>query len=157
MDSVFVPLRFPLSISNCFDYQRLFLHSCCRWFLFERACVCVRAWMSECKTVEREKRLNCTVGWRYRWPDFYSTRLYERMSTTSHFAIYFLVSFAPVHYLIFDTVAYRPFSCDWAMHSTEGIGPNRRLAFWNKDRSPTVVCFFVLRSFLGRFHTSVLC
>lgn len=154
---MFLFLYIFLSLSQIALITKDFFCTVARWFLFERAYVCVRAWMSECKTVEREKHLNCTVGWRYRWPDFYSTRLYERMSTTSHFAIYFLVSFAPVHYLIFDTVAYRPFSCDWAMHSTEGIGPNRRLAFWNKDRSPTVVCFFVLRSFLRRFHTSVLC
>lgn len=50
MDSVFVPLRFPLSISNCFDYQRLLLHSCCRWFLFWVClciCVCVDVQMQD--------------------------------------------------------------------------------------------------------------
>ncbi len=146
MDSVFLPLRFPFSISNCFDYQRLFCTVAVGGFCFECACVCVRAWMSECKMVEREKRLNCTEGWRYRWPDFYSTWLYERMLTTSHFAICFLVSFAPVHYLIFNTVAYRPFSCDLshALHRGNRPKPPPRLLKQRPISHSSVSLFFVL-------------
>lgn len=64
MDSVFVPVRFPLSISNYFDYQRLFCTVAVGDNCFERACECVRVCMclSEHKVVEQEKHMNCTVG-----------------------------------------------------------------------------------------------
>ncbi len=107
--------------------------------------VCVRG-CPNARWWSGKKRLNCTEGWRYRWPDFYSTWLYERMLTTSHFAIGFLVSFAPVHYLIFNTVAYRPFSCDLshALHRGNRPKPPPRLLKQRPISHSSVSLFFVL-------------
>lgn len=152
MDSVFVPVRFPLSISNYFDYQRLFCTVAVGDNCFERACECVRVYVSvrtQGGGAGKTHELYCRIEVPMTRFLFY-TALWKYVNNkplNRNDENYFLISFdqslfAPVRYLIFLYGCIQAILL-WSSHALHGeIGLNRRLAFWCEDQSPTVVCFY---------------